>query len=123
MPSGTPISAAITNPPSTRQMVTPTSRMKLNSANSVYPVTSVYSGSLRYMLSIAPPNVASAQSAKNTAKKAAPSASCARRETRLSGSKSMDAQVDHALRLRLLVDDPAVPEPVHGELAERRVPL
>src|SRR2546430_10655735 len=119
MPSGTPISVAITNPPSTRQMVTPTSRMKLNSANSLYPVTSVYSGSLRNMLSIAPPNVASAQSAKNTAKKAAPSASCARRETGLSGSKSMEAQVDHVLRLGLLVDDPVESEHLHGELDER----
>src|SRR5437879_7360620 len=104
-------------------MVTPTSRMKLNSANSLYPVTSVYSGSLRNMLSIAPPNVASAHSAKKTTKKAAPSASFARRETGLSGSKSMEAQVDHVLRLGLLVDDPVESEPLHGDLDERRVLL
>src|SRR5215510_12293443 len=82
------------------------------------------------MASIAPPKVASAHAAKNTTKNAAPRAILAPRETGLSGSsnrplvgRTQEAQIDHLLRLRLLLDHAVEFQHAHREIDEGLVLL
>src|ERR1041384_2135178 len=75
---------------------------------------------------MAPPKVASAQAAKNTTKKAAPRAIPAPRETGLSGSNKpglLEPQIDHLLRLRLLLDHAVELQHAHREIDEGLVLL
>src|SRR5215470_1642010 len=75
------------------------------------------------MASTSPPKVASAQTAKNSTKNAAPSKSRARWETGFSGSSLLEAQVDHLFRLRLLLDHLGRFQHAHREVDERLVVL
>src|SRR5689334_25229475 len=82
---------------------------------------------------MAPPKVASAQAAKKTTKNAAPRAILAPRETGLRGSSNprllgsdrqlQEAQVDHLLRLRFLLDHAVELEHAHREIDEGLVLL
>src|SRR6478672_4667128 len=74
MPSGTPSAAASTKPPSTRQIVMPTSFANPNCANSVHPSRSIVSGSARNVFETKPPNVAMLQPSTYRTKNATPSA-------------------------------------------------
>src|SRR5215470_8760964 len=75
------------------------------------------------MASTSPPKVASAQTAKNSRKNAAPSSSRARWETGFSGSSLLEAQVDHLFRLRLLLDHLGRLQHAHREVDEGLVVL
>jgi len=85
MPSGTPASAASTNPPSTRHTVIPTSSAKPCFANSAQPSASIVSGSARNVLETSPENVAALHAATNSTKNATPSATLRARLTGTSG--------------------------------------
>src|SRR5262245_7417833 len=73
MPSGTATRAARVNPPSTRQIVMPMSRMKPCLARSSHPSSTIVSGSARNVFDTKPPRVAKSQAAKNSTKNRTPS--------------------------------------------------
>src|SRR5438270_7550145 len=106
MPSGTPMAAARTKPPTTRQMVSPMSLMKPWCVRSVQPSRSIDAGSARKVGDTKPPKVAAAQTAKKSTKNATPSARRAPGVTGLRGVKLLDvARIDRGADIRHRLDD------------------
>src|SRR5258706_7073220 len=107
MPRGTPIAAARTKPPTTRQMVSAMSFMKPCCVSRIQPSRSIDAGSARKVGETKPPKVAAAQTAKKSTKNATPSAMRAPGVTGLSGVKLLldVARIDGALDRRHRLDD------------------
>src|SRR5258707_2856718 len=106
MPRGTPIAAARTKPPTTRQMVSAMSFMKPCCVSRIQPSRSIDAGSARKVGETKPPKVAAAQTAKKSTKNATPSAMRAPGVTGLSGVQLFDvARVDRAAAIRDRLDD------------------
>jgi hypothetical protein len=74
MPSGTATSAASTNPPTTRQTVTPISARNPNRVMRIQPSCTMVIGSARNVLETNPPSVANAQAHTKRTKNEMPSA-------------------------------------------------
>src|SRR5258708_27503960 len=107
MPSGTPIAAARTKPPTTRQMVSAMSFMNPCCVSRIQPSRSIHAGSARKVCETKPPKVAAAQTAKKSTKNATPSAMRAPAVTGVSGVQVLlvVAPIDDALDRRHRLDD------------------
>src|SRR5260221_2791196 len=107
MPRGTPIVAARTKPPTTRQIVSAMSFMKPCCVSRIQPSRSIDAGSARKVGETKPPKVAAAKTAKKSTKNATPSAMRAPGVTGLSGVKRLldVARIDGALDRRHRLDD------------------
>src|SRR5438477_5602020 len=120
MPSGTPIAAARTKPPTTRQMVSAMSSAKPWCESRFHPSRSMDAGSARNVGDTNPPNVAAAQTAKKSTKNATPSAIRAPGVTGLRGVKRLldVARVDGGADVRHGFDDADLYEELTGFLEE-----
>src|ERR1700682_2482412 len=116
IPSGTRMTAAMTKPPPTRQMVTPISLMKPCWARRFQPSRSIAAGSARKVGETKPPKVASAHAATNSTKKATPSATRAPGPTGFKGVNWLldVARVDRARDVGHRLDDAHLEQQLAG---------
>src|SRR5258708_4843336 len=119
MPRATPIAAARTKPPTTRQMVSAMSFAKPCCVRRVQPSRSIDAGSARKVGETKPPKVAAAQTAKKSTKNATPSAMRAPGVTGLSGVKLLNvARVDRGCDVGHRLDDADLDEELARVLEE-----
>src|SRR5882757_7215453 len=128
MPSGTAITAAIRKPPTTRQIVMPTSKPNFCVANRSQPDSSVCWGDARKTRGTAPLQVSRNHSATKPTKKATPSMMRRSRVTGASSFRRMRCRsADLQVRSCRCIDDEdadlEVRAPIRHELARSHAPL